>query len=218
MSDTKRSGGSAGRPRGRPRAFDTGPALDRAIALFWERGYEGVSVADLTAAMGIAAPSLYAAFGSKEYLYRLALERYRAVWGGRAARALDEEPTAFGAVSRLLREAARDFTAPDHPAGCMIATAVLGCAPENQGAAEAAAGFRGIALAALRRKLETAVEVGELARGTDVEALARFYGAVVQGLSVQARDGAGESALRGVVEVALAAWPGKSPRPAAGMK
>lgn len=197
------------RGRGRPRGFDREAALEKAVQFFWEQGYEGTSIADLTAAMGITAPSLYSAFGSKEELYREALVLYREGPGAAMTRALKEESTAFAALSRLLRESASDFSSPGQPRGCMISTAVLGCAPENRDAAKLVAELRSRALAALKRRLDEAVKTGELPRETDTSALARFYGAIVQGLSVQARDRASKAALNGIVEYAIRAWPGR---------
>lgn len=200
----------AGVPRrapGRPRGFERPEALQRALALFCERGYEGASVAELTAAMGITPPSLYAAFGSKEALYREALALYRAGPGGFAARALQEEPTARRAIARLLREAAALFPSGAVTAGCMISMAALCCAPEHRGVAEHATRLRGEALAALEARIAAGIAGGELPPGSDAAGLARFYGAVIQGMSIQARDGAGCAELLQIAEAALAAWP-----------
>src|SRR5215475_3156896 len=109
--------------RGRPRRFERTEALRRAMEVFWTRGYEGASMSELTAAMGINSPSLYAAFGCKEALFREALALYEAVNSGNAARALDSEPTARRAVEAMLRENAADYAAPGRPSGCMIVLA-----------------------------------------------------------------------------------------------
>ncbi|QRN98009.1 TetR/AcrR family transcriptional regulator [Archangium violaceum] len=194
------------RARGRPRGFDSTKALDQALEVFWRLGYEGASIADLTEAMGIAAPSLYAAFGSKAELYRQVLERYRASQGASTPRALTEEPTARAAMERILREAARGFSNREHPRGCMISTAVLTCAEENQPVAEHVATLRAGALAALRTRLEQGIAEGELPAGTDPAALARYFGAIIQGMSVQAQDGASEAELLAIVEIAMRAW------------
>lgn len=194
------------RPRGRPRGFDRDAALDRALPVFWRQGYEGASVADLTAAMGITTPSLYGAFGSKERLYREVLDRYRAN-PQRAAPWAMTAPTARETVRQILESSARDFSDPAHPPGCMISTAVLTCAPENQPAAAAVAEKRGNSVARLRTRFTRALEEGELPPGTDPDELARFYGAIIQGLSVQALDGAGYEALMKIVRRAMAAWP-----------
>ncbi|MCY1078158.1 TetR/AcrR family transcriptional regulator [Archangium lansingense] len=194
------------RPRGRPRGFDSTKALDQALEVFWRQGYEGASIADLTEAMGITAPSLYAAFGSKAELYRQVLERYQARQGASTPRVLTEEPTARGAVEKILREAARDFSSRKHPPGCMISTAVLTCAEENQPVAEHVAALRAGTLKALRARIEQGIAEGELSAGTDAAALARYFGAIIQGMSVQALDGASEAELLAIGELAMLAW------------
>lgn len=195
------------RNRGRPRGFDRDRALAYAMTLFHQRGYEGTSIADLVEAMGITPPSLYAAFGSKAHLYREVLDAYRAGPGAYAARALAEEPSAKAAIARLLREAARTFTADRDAFGCLISTAVLGCAPENDPVAEMAAAMRAEALEALAARLDRAVNDGEMPKDVDTRALTHFFGAIIQGMSVQARDGASEADLLALAETALAAWP-----------
>ncbi|QRK07369.1 TetR/AcrR family transcriptional regulator [Archangium violaceum] len=197
------------RPRGRPRGFDSTRALDEALKVFWRLGYEGASITDLTEAMGITAPSLYAAFGSKAELYRQALERYRAEQGAFTARALAEEPTARAAIARVLRESAREFSSRKHPRGCLISTAVLTCAAENQPIAELVAGLRSGTLALFRDRIARGIAQGELPAGTDAEALARYFGAIIQGMSVQAQDGASEAELLALAEVAMRAWDNK---------
>jgi AcrR family transcriptional regulator len=196
-------------PRGRPREFDEKKALDQAVELFWRQGYEGTSIADLRKAIGITAPSLYAAFGSKEALYRRVLEHYLAGLGRTLADALREEPDTYIAVKRFLLESAQKFAGPKHPPGCLISCAIPTCAPENRPVAEIVAAKRMTSVHKLRRRFQEAVKKGELPRRTDTEQLARFYGAVIQGMSMQALDGAGVKALRGIAETALLAWPAK---------
>lgn len=211
MIDTKMSESISKRGRGRPRSFDVDHALECAQEVFWRQGYEGTSFADLTQVMGITAPSIVSAFGSKEDLYRKALDRYSKTRGAGTARALNEETSAFNAVARLLRESATAFTDPDSPAGCMISLAALACAPENEPASLAAATLRKRTLSAMEARLHRGVENGELPVGTNVNALARFFGSVLQGMSVQAIDGANEATLLAVAEMALGAWPGTRP-------
>ncbi|MBV8276293.1 MAG: TetR/AcrR family transcriptional regulator [Verrucomicrobia bacterium] len=200
------------RSRGRPREFDQETALDQALELFWRQGYEGTSIADLRKAIGITAPSLYAAFGSKEELYRRVLERYLAGLGRTLADALRDERDTYTAVKRFLLESAEKFASPKYPPGCLISCAVPTCAPENRAVAEVVAAKRTGSVHTLRHRFQRAVKNGELPRGTDTEQLARFYGAVIQGMSMQALDGAGAKALRGIAETALKAWPAKLAR------
>ena len=177
------------------------------MILFWQRGYEGTSVADLTEAMGIAPASLYGAFISKEALYREALNLYASRPGVSFAELVANEPSAFAATRRVLRARAIAFADHSTPPGCMISAAGLGCAPENQGAADLPAMRRRTGLDALTRLLLDAVLSGELPRETDVAGLARFYVTVIQGMAVQARDGATEAELLAVVDTAMIAWP-----------
>jgi AcrR family transcriptional regulator len=193
------------RPRGRPREFDRDAALDQALQLFWKRGYEGTSIADLTQELGITAPSLYSAFTSKADLYREALAHYQEQQGASTAQALAEKPTFKAAMGWMLRHAAHEFTRPGYPPGCMVATAVLTCASENEEVARHVAGLRAGSLKNLRARIERAVAEAELPVDTDTEALARFVGALIQGMSVQAQDGADEAALLKIAETGLKA-------------
>ena len=192
------------RPRGRPRGFDRDEALTKAAETFWKLGYEGASIVDLTAAMGITPQSLYAAFNSKADLYREALNRYIDTAGGFAGQALAEEPTAVAAFARLLREAAREYCRPDQPRGCMLLTGVLACAAENEMVAAHAAELRAKVLANFRSRIERGVRDGDLKPDTDALALARYLQAVLQGMSLQARDGATEADLVAIAATAEA--------------
>ena len=197
------------RPRGRPRGFDCDAALAVAMETFWRLGYEGASIADLTAAMGITPQSLYAAFGSKAELYRKALALYRATAGSSVAQALAEAPTVTAAFERILLERARLFAHPGHPPGCMISAAVLTCASENAPVADHLKELRLGALASFRSVLERGKQSGEFRVDLDVDGLARFLCAMIQGMAVQARDGASEADLVGLAHMAseeLARW------------
>ncbi|MFI7298052.1 TetR/AcrR family transcriptional regulator [Streptomyces sp. NPDC050121] len=195
----------AARPRGRPRSFDRAAALEKAVLAFWRHGYEATSVSDLTRIMGIGAPSLYAAFGDKRALFEEVVNVYGDTYGSFAGRALAEEPTARAAVERLLREAAVEFTHPRHPYGSLVIHAATNCTtPEVE---DALRRRRGAALAAVERRIAAGVAAGELPQGTDTGALARAVGAVFQGMSHQARDGASREQLEAVAEIALSIWP-----------
>lgn len=191
------------RPRGRPRAFDRDEALAKAADTFWRLGYEGASIADLTAAMGITPQSLYAAFASKADLYREALEWYQATVGASTAAAL-EEGDAVVALTRVLRDSARDFTRRDRPHGCMVSTAVLTCATENDPVARHVAGLRTATINLIRVRIERGISEGQLKGETNAASLARFVGAMIQGMSVQAQDGATTEALSALADHAVA--------------
>lgn len=193
----------APRPRGRPRAFDRDEALAKAAETFWRLGYEGASIADLTAEMGITPQSLYAAFSSKADLYREALEWYQVHIGASTTAALQESDIVV-ALTRMLRESARAFTAPDRPHGCMVSTAVLTCATENEPVARHVSGLRNGTLKALGARIGRGIAEGQLNPDTDAESLARFVGAMIQGMSVQAQDGATGTELSALADYAIA--------------
>src|SRR5690606_36689358 len=183
-------------PRGRPRAFDRDAALAAAVRLFWERGYEAVSLSDLTADMGIRTGSLYAAFGDKKKLFTESVQAYRRTpHGDFIGSALAEEPTARGAFERILTQAARHYADPAHPAGCLVISVAPNIAPAYAVIQELLRGLRNANLDALEDRLRTARAERELPPGTEVGALARCYAAVLQGLFQQARDRADAPAL-----------------------
>ncbi|MDT9688237.1 TetR/AcrR family transcriptional regulator [Streptomyces sp. P9(2023)] len=191
--------------RGRPRSFDRPTALEQATMAFWEHGYETTSVSDLTRVMGISAPSLYAAFGDKKALFEEVVESYAVNYGAYGGRAFAEEPTARGALGRMLVEAADVFTDPSHPRGCLMISAATNCS--NPEVEEALRARRASNLASFEERIRRGVDAGELPAGTDTGTLARFYGAVLQGMSQQARDGATRAELEAIGETAMRAWP-----------
>jgi AcrR family transcriptional regulator len=206
--------GAAPKPRGRPLSFDRDTALDRAMHVFWEHGYEAASISDLTAAMGITPPSLYTAFGDKEHLFLEAIERYGKGPGGFGQRALDEEPTARRAIQRLLLEAADELTQDCHPLGCMMVMAATNCSVAAEHIQTALAKRRALGVANMQARIQRGIDEGELPRGTDAGALANFYATVYQGMSMQAKDGATRASLLGSVEMAMRSWPVALPEPA----
>jgi AcrR family transcriptional regulator len=189
--------------RGRPRGFDRDVALRRAMITFWEHGYEGTSMADLTSALGIASASIYACFGSKEQLFRESVELYGTTEGDRALRCLDASATAREGIAGALRVSADRFCDPATPPGCMVVLSALSGSTRSAGVRAFLAERRALIQHSFRARLD---RDGDLAPGTDTEAVANFYTAVLNGLAVQSRDGATRSDLEAVITCALAAW------------
>jgi len=201
------AGKNAGAPRGRPRGFDRKTALSRATHLFWAKGYEATSIADLTEVMGIGSPSLYAAFGSKEALYAEALRHYGENYEGFVWANFLAAPTAREAVESLLLDSAAALTGEraDIPRGCMVTLSTVGSEGHAE-LGELVRAARTVALERLKERLQRAIAEGELPRSTDVHARARFVQAVQSGMSLLARDGASCSELEAVARVALLSW------------
>lgn len=192
---------------GRRRGFDADTALEQAMLVFWRHGYEATSIAALTRAMGVNPPSLYAAFGDKHQLFSAAVQRYQRLHGNFAEQALAEEPTARAAIARLLREAAAEYTHPDRPHGCMVVTAATNCSPASEDVEAELRTRREASQRAIQDRIAADVRSGELPETTDQVALAAFYGSTIQGMSVQARDGATRETLEYIADLAMAAWP-----------
>ena len=192
---------------GRPRSFDRDDALERATMVFWKHGYDATSIAMLTEAMGIATPSLYAAFGDKRALFDESLAHFAKTYGAFTLETLEGEADARTAVERLLREAAVAFTAKGHPPGCFVITAATNCAPQSAAVQKKLRSYRLLTVEALERKIEHAKASGRLPRGVNAHELALFYSATLQGMSAQARDGATREDLEAVAAAALRAWP-----------
>ncbi|ETR77095.1 TetR family transcriptional regulator [Afipia sp. P52-10] len=194
--------------RGRPRSFDRQAALRQAMTVFWAKGYDGTSLADLTRAMGINPPSLYAAFGSKENLFREAVALYSGsegcdIWSG-----LDQAPTAREAIATMLRASAESFSRPGKPRGCMIVLSALNADEGNAAVCEALREQRTGNIRQLRQRIERAIAAGELPVTADARAIATFYASVQHGMSILARDGASRKSLLAVADNAMLAWDG----------
>jgi len=193
--------------RGRPRSFDREDALRRAMEVFWALGYEGATLTDLQEAMGgITAPSFYAAFGSKEELFREAVELYSRTLGAPMMKALAEGPTARAATEALLESAVEAFCKPGMPRGCMLVLGAMNSMPANKSVQDYLRGLRARRQKAIQRRLQRGVAEGELPSRLDLSILASFYATLVDGLAIQARDGASRKALRFAVRCAMAAW------------
>lgn len=192
--------------RGRPRSFDRRQALARAMEVFWAKGYANASMAELTAAMGVAPPSLYAAFGSKENLFREAIDLYAELEGPEVWDAVKAAPTARDAVEAYLLASAAAFTRPDRPPGCMVVLSALHESEAGDTVCAAMRASRAAGVDDLVRRFEDAVLEGEIGRGVDLKALATYFVTVQQGMSIQARDGASRETLEATARAAMAAW------------
>ena len=191
---------------GRPREFDVELALDRALDVFWRNGYEGTSIADLTTAMGINPPSLYAAFGNKAGLYRKAVDRYverRTEFWNEALNA----PTARGMVEHLLRESADFLTEECNPPGCMLVRGALSCSEAEDALQRELTARRTIGEVRLRERLQHAKDDGTMPSDLDPADYARYIMVVLEGMSVRAAGGATREELHKVADMALRAWP-----------
>ncbi len=191
---------------GRPLSFDRHAALEQAMLAFWRSGYETTSVADLTTAMGITAPSLYTAFGDKRQLFLEAVRLY-AGDPDDMARAIEGASTAFDAARTMLVAAAHAYTGDLTPRGCLLASATASGSGASADVQEIVAGVRAEVERLLRARVARDVENGLLPHNTDAVALSGLVMAVTQGLSVLARDGADRGRLLRIVDAALAAWP-----------
>jgi len=193
-------------PRGRPRAFDLDTALERAMHVFWAKGYEGAALSDLTRAMRINRPSLYAAFGNKEQLFRKVLDRYASGPLAYFGKAL-EAPNARDVIEQILFGAAKMASDPRLPAGCLMVQGALACGDSAGSVQKETAARRAASEIALRRRLQRAKREGDLPRNADPTELGRYVMTVLQGMEVQGANGATRVQLRRVARVALRAWP-----------
>jgi AcrR family transcriptional regulator len=193
---------------GRPLSFDREVALERAMLVFWRYGYEAASLSELTSAMGITPPSLYAAFGDKEKLFLEAVERYSSKSCDALQCLFNQAPTARDAIERLLQSSAIDNTCPSHPPGCLVVTAATNCSASAEHVQSAMTERRDNIEGLITTRIEKGIAKGELHPDTDAGALASFYMTVIQGMSTQARDSGGNrDKLLAIAATAMRAWP-----------
>lgn len=174
---------------------------------FWQHGYEGVSIADLTTLTGLQASSLYAAFGSKRELFNLAVDFYAEEFGSYVTRALNEQPTAYDAVRQLLLDAARNQTLPGLPHGCLIIQGATNAPSKSGDVVEELAQRRRATVTMVKNRIDADINVGRLPTETDGRQLAEFVVAVQQGMAQRARDGADRETLEAIAEAAMLSWP-----------
>jgi AcrR family transcriptional regulator len=198
------------RRTGRPLSFDRDTALQQAMLAFWQHGYETTSIADLTAAMGITAPSLYTAFGDKKRLFLEAVQRYAGDPSVMAER-IGAAPTAYDAARDMLTASVIAFTGKDTPRGCLLASATASGSKDSVDVQGVVADIRREIAGHLQTRIEEDVKQGVLPGGTDATAIAGLVIAVIQGLSVLARDGISREGLMAIAKTALCAWPARPP-------
>jgi AcrR family transcriptional regulator len=194
--------GESVKKMGRPIGFDKEAALDAAMKAFWERGYEGTSIADLTEIMGLNPPSIYAAFGDKKTLFQLAAKRYAEGPAQYQAKAL-REPTLGGVIRALFRNTVEFLTDPEHPSGCMTLTGAMACSVEAESAKEFMAEIRRQNEAALRVRLQQASKSGELATEVNIDDYARYLSTLVGGLAIQSANGVSRAEMKRIADMAV---------------
>ena len=201
--------------RGRPRSFDRDAALAAAMKTFWRFGYEGASMAALTEAMGINSPSLYAAFGSKEALFKEAVQLYLATEDEKTRSTLADQPTARGAVESMFRRSVANLTDPAGCRGCLLVLGDSNAAPEHGGIHRYLAQRRKEIQGAIEERIRRGIADGDVSAGADVKVISAFLMTVLQGLSLRARDGAAREAMLQIADAAMAAWDGLTQAPSA---
>lgn len=208
MANTKQTNVSK-RGRGRPRTFDRSTAIEQAMKLFWDRGYEGTSFDDLVGAMNIGPSSFYHEFGSKEQLYREAVDYYLSAYLAFFPRTLSTRQDARVTFEALMKESATFLTNGTSPAGCMISLAGTHLPPDLQSVADFTKGIRKSSEQAMVKRLRKGISDGELPSDTDVKEIAGYFSAVICGMAVQARDGASRKQLLAIVRLAMRGWPSR---------
>lgn len=194
--------------RGRPREFCVDGALAAALGVFWSKGYEGASLTDLTEAMGIARPSLYAAFGNKEALFCKALDLYEREKLNYVREAMDA-PTARGVAERMLRGGLENQTSNCGPRGCLGVISSVACGAEAETIRQEVLARGAFAKRTVIERMERAKAEGELPAEVDIEGLTGFLLAILQGMAVQAGAGASRADLERIIDTSLMAWPSK---------
>lgn len=195
-------------PRGRPRSFDRDAALQQAMEVFWAKGYEATQLADLLAAIGINPPSFYAAFSSKETLYREAIDRYLSTVGAGSMQALARSGPVRKAIEAMLLASVDIALASPSAGGCMVSLGLVNCQAQNLPLREHLRDLRRTTALLIGERLQRAIGDGELPRDADVTGLANYFTTIMRGLSLQAQDGAGRATLRGIVATAMAVLDG----------
>ena len=206
--ENRRSGNqqAGSRGPGRPREFDREEGLKKAMRVFWSMGYEATSMADLRAALGINQASLYAAYGSKEALFRETVALYLNTDGVATARALAADLPTREAIHTMLQDGVDMFVAEKVPRGCLLVLSTLNCTVENKGIQDYLSSLRDQTRVSIEARLRRGQREGDVPKTVPVKAIAAFYATVLYGLSIQARDGSKRKTLTDVVNCSMSAW------------
>ncbi len=188
---------------GRPRSFDKEEALKKAMHVFWEKGYEGTSMADLIESIGMKAPSLYAAFGNKDAIFKEVVQKYLPIVVNGQLATLNNTSDIVEAVQNTLKECVRLFTSPDNPHTCLIMTAAINASPEHQDHVVSLRAMREDYRNAWVQRFERAEQEQQLTGQLSPQQLADFYVTLIQGMSLRAKDGANKQDLTRTAEIAL---------------
>ncbi|NBW61473.1 MAG: TetR/AcrR family transcriptional regulator [Methylophilaceae bacterium] len=188
---------------GRPRSFDKEEALKKAMHVFWEKGYEGTSMADLIESIGMKAPSLYAAFGNKDAIFKEVVQKYLPIVVNGQLATLNNTSDIVEAVENTLKECVRLFTSPDNPHTCLIMTAAINASPEHQDHVVSLRAMREDYRNAWVQRFERAEQERQLTGQLSPQQLADFYVTLIQGMSLRAKDGANKQDLTRTAEIAL---------------
>ncbi len=191
-------------PAGRPRTFDREEALKKAMLVFWKKGFEGTTMADLVAAIGMKAPSVYAAFGNKDALFREAVELYKNKVEQGPLKALNETTFILKALENSLNESVKMVSGPE-ASSCLIMAGAINCAPEHQEHVQHLRNLRSMYKETLKNRFIRAIEDGQLIEGTQPDALAEFYFGFIHGLALRAKDGSTKEELHSSCKFAIEA-------------
>lgn len=188
---------------GRPRTFDKQQALIKAMHVFWEKGYEGTTMADLIQSIGMKAPSIYAAFGNKDAIFKEVIQCYLPIVVKGQLAALNSSSDIYQSIESSLNESVKLFTGKDNPHTCLIMTAAINASPENTAHVTTLKELREEYKAAWKRRFEKASEDQQLSIDADPTVLAEYFTALIQGMSIKAKDGASQETLLGIVKMSL---------------
>lgn len=191
-------------PAGRPRTFDREEALKKAMLVFWEKGFEGTTMADVIAAIGMKAPSVYAAFGNKDALFREVVELYKDKVEQGPLKVLNETAQILNALERSLNESVEMVSGPE-ASSCLIMAGAINCAPEHQEHVQYLKKLRSMYKDALKTRFNRALEEGQLIEGTKPDALAEFYFGFIHGMALRAKDGSTKEELHASCKFAMEA-------------